>query len=146
MPAPIGKLGYGVVLMVGATTAAVTATVHLGGLTNVPPPPFNRDQVDVTNQDSPGSREFIPGLADFGEVSMELNWVPGNATDLVLQEMTDEDEPRLFTSTFTQVTPNRICTFSAYLTSFEPGVPIDDKMSAAITLKITGKPVWSNGV
>lgn len=143
----IGKIGYGVTLMVGATTAAVTATVLLGGLTNVPPPSFSREAIEVTNQSSPdATKEYIPGLRDPGELSMELNWEPGNATDDVLQTMTDENAPRYFEEVFTQVTPNRIVSFYAFLTGYEPGVPVEGKMTATITLRVTGKPIWADVV
>lgn len=141
----IGKLGYGVSLKVGATTAATEATVVLGGLTNIPPPPFSRDSVDVTNQSSPDmTKEYIPGLIDPGEISMELNWEPGNATDVVLLAMLGENAPRVFEQAYSQVTPARICTFNAFLTNYEPGVPIDDRMTASVTFRVTGKPVWTD--
>ena len=143
MPAT-GALGYGASISVGATTAAVTATVLLGGITALPPPPFSRDAVDVTSLSSPNAtREYIPALREPGEVSLDLNWVPGNATDLVLIEILDETDSRLFQITYAQVTPARVCSFHAYVSAFEPGVPYDDKMTATVTLKVSGKPVWT---
>lgn len=141
---PIGALGYGASISVGATPAAITATILLGGLSSLPPPPFSRDQVEVTNMSSPdATREYIPSLKEPGEVGFELNWVPGNATDLVFIAMLDEPDSRLFAITYAQVTPARICTFRGFVTGYEPGVPYDDKMTANVTLKVTGKPVWS---
>lgn len=142
---PIGKLGYGASLSVGEDPAAVAVTVLLGGITSLPPPPFSRDSVEVTNMSSPdATREYIPSLKEPGEIALDLNWVPGNATDLVLLEMLGEDDARLFAITYAQVTPNRICTFRAFITAFEPGVPVDDKMTATVTFKVTGAPVWTD--
>jgi hypothetical protein len=137
--------GQGVQLRVGADTAAVTATVLLGGLTNTPPPPFSRGFIDVTSHDSPqGYREFIPDLKDPGEMSCTLNWT-GNATDDVLLAMTTEEAPRLFEITYPQVTPNRLCTFQALLTSYEPTGEVDGgQLTATIGLRVTGVPVWSD--
>ena len=113
----------------------------------MPPPPFSREAIEVTNQSSPdATKEFIPGLIDPGEVSMELNWEPGNATDVVLMAMAEESGPRYFEEVFTQVTPNRKCAFYGFLTAYEPGVPLDGKMTANLTMRVTGKPVWSDVV
>lgn len=142
--AAIGKLGYGVELRGGATSAATTATVLLAGLTSCPPPPYSCDTVDVTHLTSPnGAREFILGLTDRGEVSFELNWVPGNATDEYFRAMQADKESRLFEISFTQVDPVEKLTFSGLLTGYEISTPIDDKMSASVTLKVTGDAVWS---
>lgn len=141
---PIGVLGYGASLSVGATPEAITATVLLGGLTSLPPPPFSRDSVEVTNMSSPdATREFIPSLKEPGEVGFDINWVPGNATDLVFVEMLDEVDARLFEITYGQVDPARVCSFRGFVTGYELGVPVDDKMTATVTLKISGKPVWT---
>lgn len=142
--AAIGAIGYGAELRVGATTSATTATILLAGITSCPPPPFSRDLVDVTHMASPNAtREFIPALSDPGEVSFELNWVPGNAADAVFDEMKGETDARIFTITFTQVSPAAVCTFYGFLTGYEPGVPLEDKMTASVTLKVTGAPEWS---
>lgn len=137
--------GYGIELRVGATTAATTATVLLGGLTDAPPPSFTRESIDATAHDSPdGYREFIGGLKDPGELSCTLNWTPGNATHDVLIAMMDEDDPRYFEAKFTQVTPNIVCSYNAVLTSFEPTGAVEGQLTASLTLRVTGKPEWDD--
>lgn len=140
----VAEIGYGAELRVGATTAATSATVVLGGVKNLPPPPFTRDLIDVTSNTSPNAtREFIPGLKDPGELSFEINWVPGNSTDAVFQAMLLEQDPRVFEVRYTQVTPNVAFTFSAFLTGYEADAPMDDAMTASVTLKVTGAVVIS---
>lgn len=138
--------GQGIQLRVGATPAAVTATILLGGLTDIPPPTITRGFIDVTAHDSPqGYREFIPDLKDPGEMSCSLNWTPGNATDDELLAMSEEEEPRLFVMTFPQVTPIKTCTFRALLTNFErTGGADDGQLKATISLRVTGVPVWAD--
>jgi hypothetical protein len=137
-------LGQGVELRVGATTAATTATILLGGMTNIPAPPFTRGFVDVTAHDSPGgTREFIADLKDPGELSCTLNWTPGNATHDVLIEMMAEAEPRFFTITWPMVSPSVTCEFNALLTGFEPSGEADGgQLTASVTLRITGEVDW----
>ncbi|NBE05930.1 phage tail tube protein [Paragemmobacter ruber] len=138
-------IGYGTILRVGATLAATTATVAVGRLQSVNPPPYSRDVVDITGMDSPGhTREFIPGLIDRGEVAAEIVWVPGDATDDLIQALLTEREPRVWEVAFPQIaaTPP-VCNFRAFITGWEPGVPMEDKMTASITLKVTGVPTWT---
>jgi hypothetical protein len=145
--AAIGAIGYATVLKVGATPAAVTATVVFAGITSITPPPFARNMVDVTHMSSPdATMEYIAGLNDPGDMSMDINWVAGNATDDEILELTTETEPRLFEILFDQLTPKRTCTFRALLSGYEQGAPLDDKMTAAVTFKVTGKPVWADVV
>lgn len=145
--AAIGEIGYGAKLKGGSTAAAITATVALAGISNLPPPAFSREKIDVTHTESPdGFKEYIPGMSDPGDVTLDLNWVAGNATDDYFLELQSEKAARLFEILFTQVTPNRTCTFRGFLTGYEPGVPVDGKMTATVTLAVTGKPVWAEVV
>lgn len=48
-------------------------------------PQDETDEVEATHLASPGRRkEFLAGLIDGGEVTINLNYVPGSATDLLL--------------------------------------------------------------
>ena len=52
----------------------------LAEVTNITPPALARDMVDATHTESPQKwREFIPGLRDAGEVTLELNFLPDGA-------------------------------------------------------------------
>ena len=138
-------IGYGTILRVGATMAATTATLTIGRMRNVNPPPYSRDAVDATAMDSPGhTREFIPGLIDRGDVTAEIVWVPGDATDDIIRELMTERETRPWEISFPQIaTPAPTCTFRAFLTGYEPGAENETEMTASITLKVTGVPAWT---
>lgn len=145
MPA-IGAIGYGVTLHVndpdGGTPTVADQLV--AGVTNVTPPSPTRDIIDTTHAASPDmAREFIVGLIDYGEATFEINWVPGDATDALLAGISLETEPRIWMMTFTQITGDPSVTFDAYLTAYERNAPTEDKMTASITLKVTGAPVWA---
>lgn len=140
-------IGMGTLIRVGATMAAITATVALARARNVTPPPYSRDAVDVTSLDSPGhTREFMPGLIDRGDCTLEILWVPGDPTDDVIREMMAERETRLIEVSFPQIaSPVPTCSFRAFLTGYEPGgVTPEGEMTASITLKVTGVPTWTN--
>lgn len=135
-------IGYGVTLLVSDADPAVTPTNNVAQVTGFTPPNPTRDIIDVTNSSSLNSaREFIAGLIDYGEAGFELVWDIGSATDTLLRGMSIEAKPRTWKATFTQVAGTPSITFKAYLTGYERAVPLDDKMTATITLKVTGAPV-----
>lgn len=132
------RIGHGTTLGIAAVGTPEGPFTNLGEVTSITPPPVTRDIIDATHMESPeGWREFIAGLKDGGEMSCDLNFVPGSATDDLLVAMQAEDDPRPMQITF----PNgAIWAFSAYCTGYEPTAPVDDKMTATATFKVSGKP------
>jgi len=129
------------------TTAAKSAfgttlkkgEVAIAELTSIGGPTISADTLDVTSHDSPdGYREFLQGLRDAGEISIEGNFIPGNAGQKALKTDMDDGSSDSYTVTF----PTAMGTtweFSAIITAFETSAPFDDKASFTATLKITGK-------
>lgn len=139
-----GEIGYGVTLHVSDAFPAVTPTNLLGNVIDTTPPNPTRDIIDVTSSSSLNmAREFIAGLIDYGEVTIEMNWLPGDSTDALLRGIALERNPRTWKLTWTQMTPDVTCTFAAFLTGYERNSPMADKMTATLTLKVTGEPVWA---
>lgn len=137
-------IGYGITLLVSDAFPAVTPVNVIGNITDFTPPSATRDIVDVTSSSSPNfAREFIAGLIDFGEASAGLVWDLGTPSDLLLRALLTERERRTWRASFAQYTPARLLTFTAFLTGYEPSAPMEDKMTATITLKVTGNPVVS---
>lgn len=114
----------------------------LAEVTSVTPPAMSRDSIDATHEESPeGYREFIPGLKDGGEVSLELNFIPGSTTSDDLLAEFDATTNTGAIKNRQIVFPNGvILSFRAFLTAFEPDSPLDDKLALAVTFKVTGKP------
>lgn len=122
------KIGNGAMPEVFTTVAEVTS---------ITPPGLSRDTIDATHTSSPnGYREFIAGLKDGGEVSLDLNFVPGSATTALLLaeiEANAGNKQIVFPG-------GEIWSFQALCTGIEPTAPIDDKMAATVTYKVTGQP------
>ena len=139
MPASVAMLGYGSVFQI-QTENSPDVFVDMAEVSSITPPSATLDQVDVTHMTSPGrNREFISGLNDPGEVSFDMNFVPGSTSDDRLFELLNIPigltRQRLCRISF----PNGVTrTFSAELTGYEPTVPVDDKMSATVTFKVSG--------
>jgi|LSQX01.3.fsa_nt_gb predicted secreted protein len=111
-------------------------------LLNIDPPETSRDDVDVTDHDSPeGFREFIPGLKQAGEVPVEGHLIPTDDTQTGLLAAVDNDVPEEWTIKFPTVPELRI-RFNGYVKSFKVGpAPVDGKMTFNAVIKVTGKPV-----
>ncbi len=101
---------------------------------------MSRETIDVTSHDSPDAwMEFLGGLKDPGEVSADINYQPA-LHDVLVSDFEDK-APRNYKIVFPDddVDPTT-WSFKALLTGFEPEVPYDDKASASLTFKVTGKP------
>ena len=137
-------IGYGVSLLVSDVSPATTPTNAIGTIMSFTPPSPTRDIIDITSSSSSNmAREFVAGLIYYGESSFEMLWDTGSATDTLLRGITLERAPRTYRATFSQYSPARTITFLAYLTGYERSAPMEDKMTATVTLKVTGSPVFA---
>ena len=125
------------------TISAPEAFTTLAEVTNITPPAIARDTVDATHMESPEAwREFIAGLKDGGEGSVEMNFVPGTNAAALMAEL-DLSGSSAVKNRQIAFPNGSIFAFAAILTGFEPEAPIDDKMVATATFKVTGKPTLS---
>lgn len=108
----------------------------IANITSLTPSGITRDILDVTAHDSPnGYREFLGGLKDPGEISFDVNYDPSEHDTLV--EDFEVLDPINYEISFPDGT---VWAMPATITGFEPDAPFDDKLTASITLKVTGKP------
>lgn len=135
-------LGFGVLLKKGdgASPEVFTSIAELTGLSG---PGLSMDTVEATHTGSSGNyREYIAGLLDAGEVSFDVNFLPADSTQDESTGLLADKKNRTLRN-FQIVWPdsgNTTWSFAAFVTSFEPSSPIDDRMTASVTLKISGDP------
>lgn len=115
----------------------IAQVVSIGG------PSLSLDPIDVTNMSSEdGWKEAVGGLLDGGEISLEINYDPAhvthNASAGLIKDMEDRTV-RNFQLVFSD-SDNTVWIIPALVTGFEPGAPVDAKLSASVTLKVSGKP------
>lgn len=121
----------------GATPEVFSAIAEV---TNVGGPGMSLETIDVTSDSSPGGwKEYVGGLLDGGEIKLELNFAPGNATHQALAAAMGSRAKKNFKLVFPD-TPATTWSFAAFVTNFEPSAPADGKLGASATLKITGQP------
>lgn len=131
------SIGHGSQFYVGKDSSPIVWTA-IAEVTSITPPSVVRDVIDATHTGSPDKwREHIPGLKDGGEVTLEMNFVPGSdSVDILVAIQTDG-----FARDFKIAFPNgETWVFQAFCTGFEPEAPFDDKMTATATFKVSGKP------
>jgi len=139
MAESLAMLGYGSVFQI-ATESSPDVYASLAEVISITPPSFTFDQIDVTHMESPNRlREFISGLGDAGECSFDMNFVPGSTSDDRLFELMNLPVGVLRRRNCRISFPNGVSwSFSAELTGYEPTVPVDDKMTATTTFKVSG--------
>lgn len=92
------------------------------------------ETLDVTAHDSPnGWREFVGGLKDGGELSMELNYDPA-AHGTIFSSLGEEQNMKI---TLPDSGAAEV-TFAGIVTGMSAAAPFDDKLSATVTVKVNG--------
>jgi hypothetical protein len=133
-------IGYKSKYRIWNTGVTPAAFFEIGEVTEISPGEEETDRIDVTHMQSPDRRrEFIAGLTDPGEASFTINWVPGNPTDVFLREMRASGDVVQHQIEF----PNGVTvTFDASVLTYSKAVPINDRMTATITVAPSGAEVW----
>ncbi|EFC78983.1 phage tail tube protein [Parafrankia sp. EUN1f] len=136
----MGMDGFGTQLRRGNGATPIETFTTIAEVTNISGPSMERETLDMTSHSSPDKwREFIGGIKDGGEVSIDMNYDIGEATHNALQEDFDDEDPRHFQIVF----PDDVETaweVNLVLTKLEPEYPYDDKMACSAAWKVSGKP------
>lgn len=136
------RIGHGSLFALWSEDVSPAAYVNLAEVTNITPFAIARDAVETTHTESPGRiREFIPGLIDYGDASIEINFVPGSTTDRRIRDLFEVQAAVAAQITF-PTSPPKVLQFAALATGYSPEAPLDDKMAASCTFKISGQPTW----
>jgi tail tube protein len=96
--------------------------------------------IDATTLLSTG-KEKVMGLMDEGQLTLEMNFVPGDSGQQALLADRAAQLKKNFRITFSDVN-NATATFGAYVMSFTVGGGVDALTTATVTLEITGAVVW----
>lgn len=134
------RIGYGTLFKTGNGASPEVFTT-LAEVVNITPPSMARDTVDASHMQSPNAwREFIAGMKDGGEISLELNLVPGGLALLSVMEEFALSGSSALKNRQIVFPDGSIMACAAILTNAEPDAPLDDKMPLSVTLKVSGEP------
>lgn len=133
-------IGYGSTLEYGDSSAGPW-TKLAEVLDEMTGPGMEVDSVECTHMESPDAfREYKPGLASAGELSVTLNKTPAILNILYGLVRTKKWWRESFGFDGT-ATDDFIC--EGFWTSLEPSAPKDDKQTLDLTIQLTGKPTYS---
>ena len=131
-----GKHGFGARFWLHNGTTLQEAA----DIASVTPPSPTVETIDQTTHGSPGAiREFIAGLIDGGEGTINVNWIAGGATDVLFAAALASRALKAFKINVPAGTGTRDFTGNCIVTGYEKSdVVVDDKMTATLTIKVSG--------
>lgn len=130
-------IGYGAAFHLATDAGVLTALVGVFALS---PPNDQADDVDVTHYKSPGrTRQYIQGLTDAGEADVQMNYAPGSATDVLIREAKASGKVREYKIELLDAAGDIWeITGSCYVKGYERDIPVDDRMTATMTVRFAG--------
>ena len=136
--------GQGTLLKLG--NSAGTSFTTIARITDLSLPSMSADSVESTSHDSANfTREFEPGLIDPGELSLTILYDPAEVTHGLtagLPYLMKNRLKRKFQIHYTDA-GDTIWTVEGFVTGFQGSAPIDDNVTADVTIKLSGFPVES---
>ncbi|MGV8951194.1 MAG: phage tail tube protein [Cypionkella sp.] len=128
-------IGYGSVVEM-ADVATPTVRTYIGEVKSITPPSETTDTPQATHMQSPGkTHEYVDGMTDPGEFSFETNLVVGSVSDRYL--MAAKGKKKVVFQTFPS---GHQLIFNGVRSGYEKSVPLDDVMTATVTMKVSGEP------
>jgi len=126
----------------GASSSAGSVFETIAEVNSISGPNKTRGTIDVTSLDSVGGyKEFIASFRDAGEVSLEMNFTRDGYDDL------NDDFESDSSVEYRIVLPDTGATqfdFTGYVTGLSMAIPMDDKVTASVSIKITGQVVMTS--
>lgn len=93
--------------------------------------------IDVTDLSSL-AKEKRMGLADEGQLSFTINYIPNNTQHALLRTQRANRQETNFKLIFTDDSPATTWSFAAFVTGFSVTAAVDGVVQANVTLEITG--------
>lgn len=123
------------------TVAGSGVYFEYGEVTNITPPNEQMGETEVTHMQSPGGYiERIPTLVDPGDMSVEINYLPGSDTeDHMLGWKTTRDVRSC--QIVWPASTGRVDTFPGYYKGFSPTMGAAEKLAGTITVGVAGEVV-----
>ena len=133
MPSAIESQGIVLKCTVGSPTGALTTIANVTGFSG---PGGSASVIDITNLSST-AKEKLMGLPDEGQLTIDINYDPDNASHIALRNARKTRTRTEFTITLTDTT-NTVLTFWGYVLGFALSGAIDTQLKASITVEIDG--------
>lgn len=114
----------------------VGTPVAIAEVNSITGPNATRNQIDATSLDSvDGYKEYIGGFRDGGEVTLNMNFT--NQTYGLMHNDFEDDTLMNYYIVMPDTSATRL-DFSGFVQSLGFSVPTDDKVTADVTIKVSG--------
>ena len=134
--------GVGSLLKRGNGAVPVETFTAIAEVNSITGPNKSRSTIDATSLDSAGGyREFIAGFRDAGEVTFTANFTQDG---FVLINSDFESDAFVNYQIVLSDTPITTFDFAGLVTALGMAVPMDDKVTMDITIKISGQVTMSS--
>lgn len=121
----------------------VDAWVNLAEINSITGPSKSRETIDVTSLDSTGGyREFLASFRDGGTVQLAMNFT--RATYELMNTDFESDDAQNYEIVLPDA-ENTTLEFVGFVTELPLAISTDDKVTADVTIKVTGQPVLNSG-
>ena len=131
-----GKVAQGTIIS-RETTLGSGSYVAVADVRSWDGPSTENPEIDVTTLSST-AKEFVGGLVDFGELSLELNFDPEKSSHQQLFTDMEASPPTVTGWRITFVNPTRNFTWSAFVKGFSISGEVDGVIQGSLTLRLSG--------
>lgn len=122
------------------TTLGFSAWAETPIVLDVTPPGYSREKINTTHMGTRTATQKENGFPGFGSSLPSALIDPGNAEFEIAFQPENGIPPVGIKQDITITFPDdTVWTFEGFITSYKPKVPLEDRMTASITLKATGK-------
>ena len=120
-----------------------SAWVNISEINSISGPGMSRDTIDVTSLESTGGyREFITGFRNAGTITLAMNFTRGTY-DTMKEDFESDD-----LQNYEIILPdddNTTLEFEGLVTELPLNIPADDKVTADVTLQVSGQVTVNSG-
>ena len=129
---------YGTALKIGDAGSPTETFTEISGARNIQGPSYSAETIDVTHHASSANyREMVPSFLSGGEVTADILYDSGDTQHALLFTNFAARTLTNFQLVFTDTGAEQHA-FAAYITGLALGAPLDDAVTLALTLTISG--------
>ena len=133
------QIGLGAEFWLDNNVGPPAVLTKLGEILSITPPNSQTEEVDATHFGSLNRRrEYISGLIDDGEGQIEMNYVPGSITDALIRGAQTSGLSKNYKIVIPDGAGAWNITGACIVKGYERNIPIDDRMTATLTVRFTG--------
>jgi hypothetical protein len=138
-----GALSAQGTLIARAPAATPTVFTTVGKLMDITPPPLTRKPIEMTCHNEP-EEVFVVGIKRKGELAFKIGFNPtaashGQSTGLI--KAYNDASRDIYKITYPD---GSLWLFSGYVTNFAPAAPVDDALTADVTIRPTGTSTFTD--